>query len=209
MLKMNELVKLSDTPKSTILYYIKEGLLPMPHKVKANLHLYDESMVEKIAFIQYLQKNFNSSIAELKAIFTHKDFDINNPYESILNLLHVLMGADFTKTYSMEDLCKEFDITSKKLQSFIDEGFIHVRDGVFTQSEKQMLEIIISSNKDEMSLIQKYALLSKEMATLEVDLGFKKLKNKDLKHFFDIILILKPYVFNMQTLNTYKKEKLQ
>ena len=42
MLKMNELVKRSNTPKSTILYYLKEGLLPEPMKDKPNFHLYDE-----------------------------------------------------------------------------------------------------------------------------------------------------------------------
>ncbi len=34
MLKMNDLVKFSQTPKSTILYYVKEGLLPEPVKDK-------------------------------------------------------------------------------------------------------------------------------------------------------------------------------
>ena len=42
MLKMNDLVKFSQTPKSTILYYVKEGLLPEPVKDKPNFHLYDE-----------------------------------------------------------------------------------------------------------------------------------------------------------------------
>ena len=46
MLKMNDLVKLSQTPKSTVLYYVKEGLLPEPVKDKPNFHLYDEYCVE-------------------------------------------------------------------------------------------------------------------------------------------------------------------
>lgn len=211
MIKMSELVKLSGTSKSTILYYIKEGLLPQPQKPKPNLHLYDENIIEKIAFIQYLQKNFNSSIAELKAIFSHENFDLDNPYESLLNVLHILMGVDFTQTYTKEELRREFDISPKKLQNFIDEGLLHVRDGVFTQTEKQMLKIIISSSKKELNLIKKYSQLAKEMAKLEVKLGFQKLQNdkKELKHLFDIILILKPYIFNMQTLSTYKKEKEQ
>jgi len=35
--KMSELVAKTNVPKSTILYYIKEELLPQPVKVKANL----------------------------------------------------------------------------------------------------------------------------------------------------------------------------
>ena len=50
MLKMNDLVKLSQTPKSTVLYYVKEGLLPEPVKDKPNFHLYDEYCVELLSF---------------------------------------------------------------------------------------------------------------------------------------------------------------
>ena len=51
MLKMNDLVKLSQTPKSTVLYYVKEGLLPEPVKDKPNFHLYDEHCVKLLSFI--------------------------------------------------------------------------------------------------------------------------------------------------------------
>ncbi len=208
MLKMNELVSKSGVSKSTILYYIKEGLLPEPQKPKPNLHLYHENTIEKIALIQYLQKNFNSSISELKAIFSHEDFDIEKPYESLLNVLDVLMGADFTKTYSKKELCESFNISEKKLDNLIKDGFLHVRDGLFTQCEFDMLNIIVNSNKKEKKLIEKYISLSQELSVLEVELGLEILENKkNLKQLFDIMLILKPYIFNMQTLSTYKKEK--
>ena len=50
MLKMNDLVKLSQTPKSTVLYYVKEGLLPEPVKDKPNFHLYDEYLCRVAQF---------------------------------------------------------------------------------------------------------------------------------------------------------------
>ena len=53
MLKMNDLVKLSHTPKSTVLYYVKEGLLPEPVKDKPNFHLYDEYCVELLSLNIY------------------------------------------------------------------------------------------------------------------------------------------------------------
>jgi len=59
MLKMNDLSKLTNTPKSTILYYIKEGLLPEPFKDKPNFHLYDEGNIQLIEFIKYLQNAIN------------------------------------------------------------------------------------------------------------------------------------------------------
>ena len=80
MLKMNDLSKLTNTPKSTILYYIKEGLLPEPFKDKPNFHLYDEGNIQLIEFIKYLQTNFNSSISQILALFSHPYFVIINAY---------------------------------------------------------------------------------------------------------------------------------
>ena len=92
MLKMNDLVKLSQTPKSTVLYYVKEGLLPEPVKDKPNFHLYDEHCVKLLSFIKYLQSNFNATISQIKALFAHPHFDWNNPYESLIGLLDIIMG---------------------------------------------------------------------------------------------------------------------
>ena len=55
-IKMNQLTNLSGVPKATILFYIKEGLLPQPQKPKPNLHLYSEDCVEILSFIKYLHK---------------------------------------------------------------------------------------------------------------------------------------------------------
>ncbi len=206
MLKMSELVKRSGVSKSTILFYIKEGLLPEPQKPKPNLHLYDEKIIEKLNFIQYLQTNFNSSIAELKAAFSHKDFHPNEPYKSLMNILDILMGADFSTPYTKDEICDKLNITPEKLQSYIDDDLLYPRDGVFTQTEYRLLHILTSCDKEEMKLIKKYAILSREMSQLEVKLGLSKTNDSSLKHLFDILLIVKPYIFNMQTLKTYKKD---
>ena len=50
-LKMKELMLATGESKSTILYYVKEGLLPQPQKPKPNVHLYDESAVEILRLI--------------------------------------------------------------------------------------------------------------------------------------------------------------
>lgn len=208
MLKMSELVKLSNTPKSTILYYVKEKLVCEPKKVKANLYLYHESVVKQISFIKYLQENFHSSIAELKAMFEHESFDMNDPYKSLLNVIEILMGADFTQSFSKEQICHELSISQEKLQEIESFGFIFARNKTYTKTEKQMLEIILKSDENEINLIKEYVKLSKQISSIEVKLGLEMLKkNKNLKHFFDLSLILKPYIFNMQILHKYQEEQ--
>ena len=40
--KISEVVAITNVPKSTILYYIKEGLLPEAKKLKSNFHKYSD-----------------------------------------------------------------------------------------------------------------------------------------------------------------------
>lgn len=212
MLKMNELEKRSDTPKSTILYYIKEGLLPQPVKQKANFHLYDESCVETIEFIKYLQLNFSSTIAQIKALFASEGFDPSSPYEALLGRLDLIMGAQLAKIYSQEQLCSEFNIAPKQIQALVDEGLLAPREGKFTAKEREILAIVLNSSEDELKMIKAYANLAAQLAKSEVALTLDALKdaskdkNAKLKHLFDILLVIKPYILNMNTLNAYQKE---
>ena len=81
LLKMKDLMSQSDESKSTILYYIKEGLLPEPSKPKTNVHLYDPSCIQILKFIKYLQHNFSYSIAEIKNIFQNNHFDFDGSFD--------------------------------------------------------------------------------------------------------------------------------
>ena len=68
----------------------------------------------------------------------------------------------------------------------------------------------------ELSLLKKYAEMAKALAELELSIANEAIsktnsasqRDNKLKHLFDLFLVLKPYVFNMQTFNTYQKENL-
>ncbi|NOR57747.1 MAG: MerR family transcriptional regulator [Sulfurimonas sp.] len=214
LMKMSQLTKVSDTPKSTILYYIKEGLLPEPHKPKPNQHLYEESCVEMIEFIKYLQNHFGLSISEIKTIVHHKDFDFNKAFEILLGTLDVIMGKSGQETIDEKELCKRFGISENKLQEYIDQGLLFKRDGYFTQKELEIVEILCEgeANGIDTDILQSYIEHARQLAMLEVKLGNSLLKdasnrNKALKSLFDTTLILKPYLFNMYTLRTYQSQK--
>lgn len=210
MLKMNELVKHSNTPKSTVLYYVKEGLLPEPFKDKPNFHLYDKNCIKLLEFIKYLQSNFNASIAQIKALFAHQNFNPNQPYESLLYSLPIIMGAE-NEIFSSHELCTEFNLTETELNKLVTDGLLSPRDGLFTAKERDILAIICRSDQAELDIIRRYLQSAKALAEQEVAVtltALEKSEPKDLKlkHLFDILLVLKPYVMNMQTFNTYQKE---
>ena len=210
MLKMNDLVKLSHTPKSTVLYYVKEGLLPEPVKDKPNFHLYDEHCVKLLSFIKYLQSNFNATISQIKTLFAHPHFDWNSPYESLIGLLGIIMGAE-NEVFSVEQLCAEFNLSNKQLDEMVAEGLLNPREGVFTAKERDILTILARCDAAEMTVVKAYLNAAKILATQEVNVTLAALENSEqkdekLKHLFDLLLVLKPYILNMQTFNLYQAE---
>ena len=210
MLKMNDLVKLSQTPKSTVLYYVKEGLLPEPLKDKPNFHLYDEYCVELLSFIKYLQSNFNATISQIKALFAHPHFDWNNPYESLIGLLDIIMGAE-NEVFTIEQLCEEFHLSAKQIEDMVAEGLLNPREGIFTAKERDILAILARCDEAEMDVVKAYLVAAKMLAEKEVNVTLAALANSEqkdekLKHLFDLLLVLKPYLLNMKTFNLYQAE---
>lgn len=65
-LKMNELAATTGAPKSTILYYLAQGLLPEPRRTSRNMAYYDPACVERIKLIQQMQERHRLTLSEIK-----------------------------------------------------------------------------------------------------------------------------------------------
>jgi DNA-binding transcriptional MerR regulator len=64
--RMQDLVKATGTPKSTILFYLAQGLLPQPERTGPNTAAYDPACVERIRFIRQLQASHRLTLAEIR-----------------------------------------------------------------------------------------------------------------------------------------------
>ncbi len=174
-LKMHDLVTQSGVSKSTILYYIKEGLLPEPEKPKPNVHLYDPKTVKMLAFIKYFQENMGYSIAQIREILKDNNIDFSSDSDTILEYLSAMENS--TLAGEAETIKREAE-----------------RLGV------------------DPSLFAAYEKCAKELAKLEYKMGAKLLtsqhKNENnalQKVIFDIILKLKPFIFNHATIEEHKR----
>jgi predicted DNA-binding transcriptional regulator AlpA len=65
-LKMNELAAATGVAKSTILFYLSQGLLPEPRKKSRNMAYYDPACVERIKLIQQMQNRHRLTLSEIK-----------------------------------------------------------------------------------------------------------------------------------------------
>jgi DNA-binding transcriptional MerR regulator len=211
-LKMKELIAKSNESKSTILYYVKEGLLPSPQKPKPNVHLYDDSCVDIIKFIKYLQQNFSYSISDIKHIFEHNHFNFDGSFHSMIESLELISGGKDMEFISKEELLSKTSITQDILDEYIKKGYIYPRDNdIYSTKELQVIDILQRAKQLglDFELIDRYVSTAKELALLENQIGFKLLESDTTSHnsryelLFDVILNLKPYIFNMQTVSTH------
>jgi len=213
-LKMKELMLKTGESKSTILYYIKEGLLPKPQKPKPNVHLYDESVVEILRFIKYLQHNFSYSIAEIKAIFAENNFKTGESFEMMVNALELISGGKESRWYSREDFLEVSELDEKKLESYLKRGLLFERTKGFSTKELEVVEILKRAEilKLDETLLDLYVQTAKQLAKEEFSAGAKMMKQDPSSHtrhyelFFDLILTLKPYLCNMHTVKEYQKQ---
>jgi len=213
-LKMKELMLATGESKSTILYYVKEGLLPEPQKPKPNVHLYDESAIETIRFIKYLQHNFSYTIAEIKAIFAENNFQSGESFEMMINALELISGAKENRWYNREDFLEVAELSETQLESYLKRGLLFERAKGFSSKELEVVEILKRAEYLglESILLDHYVEAARQLAGEEFSAGAKMMKADPALHtqhyelFFDLLLTLKPYLCNMHTVTEYQQQ---
>lgn len=211
-IKMKALMTQSQESKSTILFYVKEGLLPQPSKPKPNVHLYDSSCVQILKFIKYLKHNFSYSILEIKHIFEHNHFDFDGSFEMMLRSLELISGSKDNEWYGKKDFLEMMNIEAKVLESYQKKGYLFEREKGFSSKEVEIAEILLRVDALglDCSLLDDYVSHAKILAQNENTLGAKLLKNNEASHntryelLFDLVLTMKPYLFNMHTVEEHK-----
>jgi DNA-binding transcriptional MerR regulator len=87
-MRMKELVEATGVPKSTVLHYLNQGLLPEPQKTSPNMAYYDPVCVGRIQYIQHLQHRHRLSLSEIRQMLDQKrdnlDFSIYNELDTII-----------------------------------------------------------------------------------------------------------------------------
>ena len=115
------------------------------------------------------------------------------------------------KCSPVEQLCEEFHLSAKQIEDMVAEGLLNPREGIFTAKERDILAILARCDEAEMDVVKAYLAAAKMLAEKEVNVTLAALANSEqkdekLKHLFDLLLVLKPYLLNMKTFNLYQAE---
>ena len=163
-LRMKELVAASGVRKSTILYYIQQGLLPDPVKTSHNMAYYDPQCITRIRYIQKLQRRHRLSLSEIRQMLEARGEDAD--MSIYIDLNDIIFGPTPTdEMLDTADFCRATGLTPGQLQTLIDKRLMMpLENGHFDHDDVRMGEVyrrILSNGLDEEDL------------TYYVDLGEK------------------------------------
>lgn len=221
--KISEVVAKTNVPKSTILYYIKEGLLPKAKKIKPNVHKYNEEHIELIRYIKYMQENMGSSIGEIKQALTKKNDSFSGSYAMLAPLMSTLSADSGLERYNKEMFIEHFDIDTALLHQLLQDGIIiPVQEDIFTKKDANIITLV--ENFLEVGLpytiLKEYVLHAQALANLEQQMQESLCEIKTENNFsllwkimFDTLFNAKEYIFHRSTYKiltkTLKNEMMQ
>lgn len=208
--KISELVALTHVPKSTILYYIKEGLLPEAIKLKSNVHCYSEEHVELIKYIKYMQQEMGSSIEEIKGILQNKNQSMASSFSMLAPLMETLSAIPpSAKHYTKQEFTDYFDIDPILLEELLKDGILIPTGGDdFTDKEASIIRLIEDYIDIglEYALLKEYVKQAKVLANLECQLQQQLCKKRTDETFstlwkimFETLFNAKSYIFSRYT----------
>ena len=118
-LRIKELVDKTSVHKSTILHYLNQGLLPEPQKTSPNMAYYDPACIDRIQYIQHLQRRHRLSLSEIKQMLAQKgqnlDFSVFNELDTI-----IFGRIQDTRLLNASDFCAITGLSRKQLKDLLE-----------------------------------------------------------------------------------------
>ncbi|MBW2038298.1 MAG: MerR family transcriptional regulator [Deltaproteobacteria bacterium] len=115
-MKMAELVERTGVSKSTILYYVREGLLPPPVKTSKNMAYYSEDYIDRIRLIKELQEKRFFPLSRIKDFL--EKMEAGADLDSLLELDALIFHRNEIKekAYTEEEFLEKTGLGKEKLE---------------------------------------------------------------------------------------------
>lgn len=208
--KISELVAQTDVPKSTILYYIREGLLPEAKKLKSNVHRYNDEHVELIRYIKYMKEEIGSTNEQIKSALQNKNQSLSSSFSMIEPLMNTLSSipADAVH-YTKEQFIQKYHVELEFLNRLLDDGIlVPISENDFTDKEASIIKLVTSFHTVgvDYTIIKAYVEHAKAMSELECQMQSQLCGARDDQNFstlwkimFETLFNAKDYLFKRYT----------
>lgn len=123
-MRMKELAAASGVPRTTIHFYLREGLLPPPSSKRRNAALYDEAHLERLRLIGELRSERRGplSIARLRRVLEQVDRGV--PLELATSLQRAVTADPGAPDLSLEQLARRAGLSAAQARGLVDVGVL-------------------------------------------------------------------------------------
>jgi len=219
--KISEVVAKTQVPKSTILYYIREGLLPEAKKIKSNVHRYGDEHIELITYIKYMKEEIGSSNEQIKFALQNQ----NKSFSSSATMLQPLMNTlsaipSDARHFTKKEFIEDFHVDATLLETLLGDGILlPVHEDDYTDREASIIKLITYFKEVgiDYNILKAYVDHAKALSKLEYQMQIQLCSAQNDQNFstlwkimFESLFNAKTYLFNRNTyqvlLNAVKNE---
>ncbi len=133
-LRMKDLVEATGLPKSAILHYVAQGLLPEPVRTGPNMAYYNPVCIERVKFIKAMQSAYSFPLSKIKLLLSKKD-EGKNIYP-LIELTGAIFGQGCGTVLSEEEFCQAVGLDREQVRGLMEGGLLlPLEAGVFTDPD--------------------------------------------------------------------------
>jgi len=121
-LRMKELAEATGLPKSAILHYVAQGLLPEPIRTGPNMAYYNPVCVERIRFIRTIQSKYAFPLSKIKLLLAKKDEGID--VGPLLELNETVFRSSVGPCLDKKAFYEAAGLTSGQVNALMDKGLL-------------------------------------------------------------------------------------
>jgi DNA-binding transcriptional MerR regulator len=219
--KISELVAKTNVPKSTILYYIREGLLPEAKKIKSNVHRYSDEHIELIHYIKYMKEEIGSTNEQIKFALQNQNQSFSSSATMLQPLMNTLSGIPTdAQHFTKNEFVEHFEVDAVLLETLLKDGVLMpVQEDDYTEREASLIKLVTYFKEVgiDYSILKAYAHHARALSELEYQMQTQLCDVRNEKNFsllwkimFESLFNAKNYLFNRNTyrvlLNAVKNE---
>ena len=132
----------------------------------------------------------------------------------MLRSLQMMSSSSDGKWYSSKEFLELCELSHKELEEYLKRGLLFKQEQGFSTQELKLVDVLKRAKRLGLNekLFDAYVKSARELAKIEYALGSemlerdKSLNNEHYELLFDAILNLKPYLFNMHTMQEHQKQ---
>ncbi len=133
-LRMKELTEATGLPKSTILHYVAQGLLPAPVKSSRNMAFYDPACIERAKYVKAVQSTYSFPLERIKRLLSLRDE--GKETDSLMELHTTVFGAPVGPALDEEAFRSATGLTSPQLSALLEAHLLMpLEKGSFRQDD--------------------------------------------------------------------------